>query len=316
MNDRLADLGYVDADEEEYRSSISPTNKNNNKKSSGKKKQKKYDSDDDDDNDNNDNGQSGSNVNEMGQGMQEYYDQVQSIRTEIDNISLNIKKLKKVYSVILNATDGKEMQKNKNMVNEKISETSVIIKKCQKLLKDMKDKTQKMKDEDDGTGSNAVIRIREQQHVQITREFMDVMQEYQDVQEEYKDNYQSRMKRSILVANPDVSDEQVQAMLENPNFQPTDVFKADMLAETDKHTLDTMYAEVAETHKDILKLEVSLRELHQLFVDFAALVEAQDEMFDNIEHNVTHAREYIESGIKNLKKAKKWEKRSRKCIMM
>jgi syntaxin 1B/2/3 len=311
MNDRLKDLNYFNAEEEEFRSTV---NRDDDLKKSDKKKQKKGGNDSDSEDE-----EMKQDDSVMGKEMQEYYNQIKSIRAEIEEIKNNIKKLQKVYTVILNATEGKEMQKNKNIVNEKINETSVIIKKCQKMMKDMKQRTEELKEEErksNGSGYHAVIRIREQQHAQITREFMDVMQEYQDIQEEYKNNYQYRMKRSIMVANPDAPDEQVQAMLENPKFQPSDVFKADMLAETDRHTLDTMYAQVSETHKDILKLEVSLRELHQLFVDFAALVEQQDELFDNIEYNVMHAKEYINEGIKNLKKAKKWEKRSRKCLIM
>jgi Syntaxin len=45
---------------------------------------------------------------------------------------------------------------------------------------------------------------------------------------------------------------------------------------------------IKEQHKDILELEKSIIELHQIFVDMAALVDAQGELIDQIEYNGMH----------------------------
>lgn len=50
--------------------------------------------------------------------------------------------------------------------------------------------------------------------------------------------------------------------------------------------LDTL-AEINERHEAVKELEKSLMELHQVFLDMAVLVEAQGEMLDNIEQQVT-----------------------------
>ena len=46
------------------------------------------------------------------------------------------------------------------------------------------------------------------------------------------------------------------------------------------------YLNVSDKLQDVLKLERSVEELHQMFVDMANLVEAQGEMLDSIEHQV------------------------------
>ena len=51
--------------------------------------------------------------------------------------------------------------------------------------------------------------------------------------------------------------------------------------------LDTL-AEINERHEAVKELEKSLMELHQVFLDMAVLVEAQGEMLDNIEQQVSH----------------------------
>lgn len=50
--------------------------------------------------------------------------------------------------------------------------------------------------------------------------------------------------------------------------------------------LDTL-AEIEERGEAVRELEKSLLDLHQIFLDMAVLVEAQGEMLDNIEAQVT-----------------------------
>ena len=50
--------------------------------------------------------------------------------------------------------------------------------------------------------------------------------------------------------------------------------------------LDTL-AEIQERHEAVKELERSLLDLHQIFLDMAVLVEAQGEMLDNIEAQVS-----------------------------
>ena len=62
-------------------------------------------------------------------------------------------------------------------------------------------------------------------------------------------------------------------------------------------TLDlirTTYAKVAGKYQDVLTLESSVAELHQMFLDFALLTEQQGELLDQIEFQVKQAGDYIE----------------------
>lgn len=51
---------------------------------------------------------------------------------------------------------------------------------------------------------------------------------------------------------------------------------------------DTL-AEIEERGEAVRELEKSLLDLHQIFLDMAVLVEAQGEMLDNIEAQVSHS---------------------------
>jgi hypothetical protein len=61
-----------------------------------------------------------------------------------------------------------------------------------------------------------------------------------------------------------------------------------------------------------MKLEASLKELHQLFLDMSLLVEAQGELLNQIEFSVESAVAYTEKGVQELEKAKEYQKSARK----
>ncbi|KAL6011350.1 hypothetical protein ACLOJK_001796 [Asimina triloba] len=70
--------------------------------------------------------------------------------------------------------------------------------------------------------------------------------------------------------------------------------------------------ELHERREAVKQFERSLTELHQLFLHMALLVETQGGQIDDIENNVAHAREYINSGTHNLIAAKELSKKGRK----
>ena len=65
-----------------------------------------------------------------------------------------------------------------------------------------------------------------------------------------------------------------------------------------------------------MKLERSITELHQLFVDMAVLVESQGELLNQIEHNVEQAVGFVASGVDELNTASEYQKASRKKMMI
>ena len=65
-----------------------------------------------------------------------------------------------------------------------------------------------------------------------------------------------------------------------------------------------------------MKLERSITELHQLFVDMAVLVESQGELLNQIEHNVEQAVGFVASGVDELNSASDYQKASRKKMMI
>uniref|UniRef100_A0A0R3WPP9 t-SNARE coiled-coil homology domain-containing protein n=1 Tax=Hydatigena taeniaeformis TaxID=6205 RepID=A0A0R3WPP9_HYDTA len=96
-------------------------------------------------------------------------------------------------------------------------------------------------------------------------------------------------------------------MLESGNPQ---IFTQSILADTQlaRQTL----SEIEARHQDIIKLEQSIKELHDMFQDLATLVDSQQETIDKIEYNVDQAKDYIETAKTDVEKAVVYQKKSRK----
>jgi t-SNARE complex subunit (syntaxin) len=76
---------------------------------------------------------------------------------------------------------------------------------------------------------------------------------------------------------------------------------------------------VADKYHDVLTLEASVNELHQMFLDFALLTEKQGELLDQIEHQVKEAGDYIDQGNQEMVEAVELQKSIRKkqcCIIL
>jgi hypothetical protein len=72
------------------------------------------------------------------------------------------------------------------------------------------------------------------------------------------------------------------------------------------------YGKVAGKYQDVLTLEASVAELHQMFLDFALLTEQQGELLDQIEFQVTSAADYVEEANEEVVEAIEISKKVRK----
>lgn len=70
--------------------------------------------------------------------------------------------------------------------------------------------------------------------------------------------------------------------------------------------------EIQERHDAVKDLEKNLKELHQVFMDMAVLVQAQGHQLDDIESQVTRANSVIRHGTAQLHKARFYQKNTRK----
>lgn len=116
--------------------------------------------------------------------------------------------------------------------------------------------------------------------------------------------------RCLKIVYPDITEEQVRHVQVD---QMGELYKMQM---TGQHTAaKDALAYIESRHVEILNLEQSVRELHELFRDMQILVDQQGEQIDTIESHVTHAAIDVEKGNAQLQIAHVYQKKSRKRMM-
>ncbi|XP_037046920.1 syntaxin-1A isoform X5 [Bradysia coprophila] len=236
--------------------------------------------------------------------MDEFFDVVEDIREMIDNIQANVEEVKKKHSAILSAPQSDE--KTKQELEDLMADIKKIANKVRTKLKAIE---QNIEQEEQANKSSADLRIRKTQHSTLSRKFVEVMTEYNRTQTDYRERCKGRIQRQLEITGRTTTNEELEEMLEQGNSA---VFTQGIIMETQqaKQTL----ADIEARHADIIKLENSIRELHDMFMDMAMLVESQGEMIDRIEYHVEHAMDYVQTATQDTKKALKYQSKARRTL--
>eukprot|EP00095_Tigriopus_kingsejongensis_P009781 maker-scaffold808_size94304-snap-gene-0.21 protein:Tk09781 transcript:maker-scaffold808_size94304-snap-gene-0.21-mRNA-1 annotation:"syntaxin-1a isoform x1" len=246
-------------------------------------------------------------VNMDGGKMDEFFQEVEEIRENIDKIQNNVEEVKRKHSAILSAPQNDE--KMKQDLEDLMSDIKKTANKVRAKLKVIE---QNIEAEENINKASADLRIRKTQHSTLSRKFVEVMTEYNRTQTDYRERCKNRIQRQMEISGRTTTDAELEEMLEQGNSA---VFTQGIIMDTAaaKQTL----ADIEARHADIIKLEHSIKELHDMFMDMAMLVESQGEMIDRIEYHVEHAVDYVQTATQDTKKALKYQSKARrKKIMM
>lgn len=241
-------------------------------------------------------------VNMDGGKMDEFFQEVEEIRENIEKIQNNVDDVKHKHSAILSApqTDEKMKQDLEDLMSD-------IKKTANKVRAKLKVIEQNIEQEEHVNKASADLRIRKTQHSTLSRKFVEVMTEYNRTQTDYRERCKGRIMRQLEITGRTTTNEELEDMLEQGNSA---VFTQGIIMDTAqaKQTL----ADIEARHADIIKLESSIKELHDMFMDMAMLVESQGEMIDRIEYHVEHAVDYVQTATQDTKKALKYQSKARR----
>ncbi|XP_048954702.1 syntaxin-3 isoform X4 [Canis lupus dingo] len=241
--------------------------------------------------------------------MDEFFAEIEDTRLNIDKISEHVDEAKKLYSVILSAPIPEP--KTKDDLEQLTAEIKKRANNVRNKLKSMERHI-----EEDEVRSSADLRIRKSQHSVLSRKFVEVMTRYNEAQVDFRERSKGRIQRQLEITGKKTTDEELEEMLESGN--PA-IFTSGII---DSQISKQALSEIEGRHKDIVRLESSIKELHDMFVDIAMLVENQEwacgsgreagEMLDNIELNVLHTAEHVEKAREETKRAVKYRGQARK----
>nr|XP_028560014.1 syntaxin-4 [Podarcis muralis] len=236
----------------------------------------------------------------------EFFRTTRGIREALKTLGSKVKDLEKHQTTIL-ATPLPEdsMKQDLQKLREEIKE----------LAKDVRTRLKKIelkKDGEDENKNSINVRMKRTQHGILSQQFLDLINQCNAIQSDYRDKNLERIRRQLQITNSGaVSDEELDQMLESGQ---TEVFVSNIMKDTQvtKQALN----EIETRHSEILKLERSIQELHEMFLYLATEVELQGEMIDRIEKNILDSEDYVKKGQVHLHMAQENQKKARKKKFM
>lgn len=234
--------------------------------------------------------------------MDEFFSEIEVIRNNIDKIDENVTEVKKLYSVILSAptSDQKTQEDLEAITND--------IKKLANGARNKLKTIERNLESEEQERVSADTRIRKSQHAVLSRKFVEVMTKYNEAQVDFRERSKGRIQRQLEITGKATTDEELEEMLEGGNAA---VFTAGII---DSGISKQALNEIEARHKDIVRLESSIKELHDMFVDIAMLVESQGDMVENIEQNISKSVDHIIAAKEQTKKAVRYQTKARKVM--
>ncbi|CAK4676643.1 unnamed protein product [Aphanomyces euteiches] len=258
--------------------------------------------------------------------MEKFFLDVEEMQADLGKIAIATDRIAELNHQALIATASGEEQIVSQELCLVIDNTNKIAAHAKALLELIKKETADKKKDKNVPASE--MRIRDNMSTTLTRKFMDTMKDYQKAQQKFKSDMKNKVKRQVQIVKPDASEQEIDMVMRSadPGKLPSlldhrwivtlssgAIYRSAIL-QGSNDSIKEVYMNCHDKYQDVLKLEQSVAELHQMFLDLALLVEQQGEMLDQIEFQVKTASNYIDAGNKEVTKALKSQKSWRKKI--
>lgn len=273
--------------------------------------------DDDDGNDVDlENGEGGSLDDAAKQAIEKFQTEMSALTTEVENVESSTKELQRLFEASLRS--AKEKPEDKKRTAEILKENDRQANALRIRLRKLGDENRQFKK--DYPTSISELKLRVTQHQALAKRFMSAMQDFESVQDAHRRSVNKKLEQYLKRMNPEASPDEIARAVRNgegSQFADGGTQFAQLPPE-ERERLQRGLADLNSRNDDIRKLEQSIVQLHQLFVDMQIMVEAQGELINQAEYDVGETKNKAAQALDELVTAREHQKsaRKKKCWMI
>ena len=249
--------------------------------------------------------------------MKIFFVDVQVIKQNMMMIREALTELNAEHEASKSSTKGEEMAERQERMNRTIERVSNIARETKLRLENLDEDNAKAISSGVVVTGSSEHRTRSALTSSMKTKLKQQMGEFQNLRERLREEYKEIVERRYFaVTGQEANDAEVERLIETGESET--MFQTALLEQGRGQILDTVN-EIQDRHYAIRELERKLLELNQVFLDMSVLVEAQGEMIDNVEMHVSKSVEFVKQGNVELRKARMYQKSTRKwacCIMI
>lgn len=261
-------------------------------------------------------GDDGADTDTTGNLMRVFFSDVQVIKSNLTAIRSALRELEREHEASKQSTRGEEMRERQERMNATIERVSKIARETKLRLENLDQDNERAVSSGKVDVGSSEHRTRSALTSSMKTKLKEQMGEFQNLRERLREEYKEIVERRYFAVTGTEADErEVERLIETGESET--IFQTALLEKGRGQILDTVN-EIQDRHYAIRELERKLLELNQVFLDMSVLVEAQGEMIDNVESHVAKSVTYVQQGHVELKRAREYQKNTRKwiCLIM
>ncbi|CAO3587026.1 unnamed protein product [Absidia cylindrospora] len=227
------------------------------------------------------------------QTMDGFFDEIEKLKDQVRVINGNIDEIEQIHNsalVSLNEQQWAQMSADLDRWKNDTQNRNSDVKNRLKAI-----------EASNGRFNQSDGQIRRTQSAALKKRFLDTIQRYQDIERSYQQQYRQRVERQIRIVKPDASEQEIDQILDSDDS--AQVFTQSLMQAGRRGQSRAVLSEVQNRHDDIKKIEKTILELHQLFMDMQMLVEQQGETINQIDEHAETTAVQMEEGSKFVTRA-------------
>ncbi|KAK1444807.1 t-snare proteins like protein [Babesia gibsoni] len=243
---------------------------------------------------------------DFGRDFTLYMTDVGTLRSLIAKIDEGANDINSLLYESASAVTNEQNSAISTKLNELIAKTNSICTQCKASASAIEKRK--------NNGSPTEARMRENAYNVSLKHFQAAIVRYQESQVNFKKAIKERTVRQIQLIYPDVRQDELNRMLLPGRSHSVLEFAARSSILGNSSLTDAVNS-IQSKYNDVLALEESVEELHQMMIELAAVVAYQGDLIDQVENNAMKAVEYTEKAAHELVLAHRNKKRRNKMIM-
>lgn len=252
--------------------------------------------------------------------MKSFMAKSEKVHRMLDILALHNTQMKEFAEKHLATTESMVEKEISQSMNQIIRENTKMQESIKKILDEMSEDIKKSIAENAklqaDSGEPPEIRMRQQIQQSLAVKFQEILKFTNEAHSSFKKAVQDKIKRQLRLTMPKATEEEIEQLAKDPDAG-TKQLEAQIFRAPHQKVV-TAVEDIKQKYHDILELERSVGQVHQLFLDLALLVHEQVQMLDNIEQNMKQAKGYLDKGVVHLEAAKQSYVSSRKkmCFLL
>ncbi|XP_071701253.1 syntaxin-125-like [Rutidosis leptorrhynchoides] len=240
-----------------------------------------------------------------------FFQDVENVKEDMTEVDKLYKRLREANDQSKTVHDAKNMKQLRSKMDKDIEQVLKRVRVIKGKIEALdKANISHRKLPGCGPGSSA-DRTRSSVVSGLGKKLKSMMDDFQSLRTRMNEEYKETVaRRYFTITGEKANDEVIENLISNGEGE--DFMQKAIQDQGRGQIMDTI-SEIQERHDSVKEIEKNLIELHQIFLDMAALVEAQGQQLNDIESHVNHASSFVHRGTEQLVEARELQKNSRKC---